>query len=143
MALEIVSRIRALFDGDPAVKKVADDPSLTAEILLLFRMVLADGEVSEHELATLKRICAEAFGIGEESFSEVVGYLQDYGYETTTTQALRIFRQYPRERRIELARHLAEIAKADAELDRHEVRLLARTLEVLHLEPHDVTVKGA
>lgn len=138
MALELFAGIRSLFEGDPGVRKVADDPALSAEILLLFRMVLADGEVEEAELGTLRRICAEAFGIGEESFSAVVRYLQDYGYETTGSQALQILRGYPRERRVLLARHLAEIAKADKELDRHEVRLLARTLEVLNLDPKDV-----
>lgn len=138
MAFDVIARIKSLFDGDPAVRKVADDPSLSAEILLLFRMVLADGEVSEEELATLKRICAETFGIGEESFAKVISYLHDYGYETTTAQALQIFREFPRDRRIQLARHLAEIAKADQELDAHEVRLLARTLEMLRLKPQDV-----
>jgi uncharacterized tellurite resistance protein B-like protein len=143
MALEVFSRIRELFEGDPAVRKVADDPALSAEILLLFRMVLADGAVEQAELDTLKRICAEAFGIGEDSFGEVMRYLHDYGYETTTSQALAIFRGYPRERRVQLARHLAEIAKADSGLHQHEVRLLARTLEVLKLEPHEVLTGNA
>lgn len=143
MALEMFSRIRELFEGDPVVRKVADDPALSAEILLLFRMVLADGEVDEAELETLRRICADAFGIDAESFGKVMRYLQDYGYETTTAQALAIFRGYPHERRVELARHLAEIAKADDELNQQEVRLLARTLEVLRLDPHEVVPGGA
>lgn len=138
MAQSLFSTLKNLFEGDPAVRQVADDPALTAELLLLFRMVLADGEVDEAELATLKRICADAFGIGEASFAEVAGYLRDYGYETTVRQSLDIFRGLPRERRVRLARHLAEIAKADAELNRGEVRLLARTLEVLRLEPAEV-----
>lgn len=138
MAFEVFSKIRDLFEGDPAVRKVADNPALSAEILLLFRMVLADGEVEEAELATLRRICAESFGISEESFAGVVSYLQDFGYETSAAQALSTFRGYPRERRIALARHLAEIAKADHELNAQEVRFLARTLEVLHLEPNEI-----
>ena len=143
MALALFSTLKDLFEGDPAVRRVADDPALTAELLLLFRMVLADGEADEAELATLKRICAEAFGIGEESFAEVAGYLHDYGYETSTSQALAIFRGYPRERRVQLARHLAEIAKADSGLHQHEVRLLARTLEVLKLDPQEVLTGNA
>ena len=138
MAFELFSKIAELFDGDPAVRRVAEDPALSAEILLLFRMVLADGEVEQAELDTLKRICADAFGIGEESFAKVMHYLQDYGYETNTAQALSTFRGYPRERRIQLARHLAEIAKADEQLNAQEVRLLSRTIDVLHLDPKDL-----
>ncbi|MEO3385622.1 TerB family tellurite resistance protein [Mesorhizobium sp. CAU 1741] len=140
MAFELFSRITELFEGDPAVRRVAEDPALSAEILLLFRMVLADGAVEQAELDTLKRICADAFGIGEESFSKVMRYLQDYGYETDTAQALSTFRGYPRERRVELARHLAEIAKADRQLNEREVRLLARTLEVLQLDPNELAI---
>ena len=143
MPLALFSTLKNLFEGDPAVRRVADDPALTAELLLLFRMVLADGEADEAELATLKRICSEAFGIGEESFAEVAGYLHDYGYETTVPQALDIFRGFPHERRVRLAQHLAEIAKADRQLKQEEVRLLARTLEVLRLEPGEVVPKGA
>lgn len=138
MAFDLFAKIRDLFEGDPAVRKVADDPALSAEILLLFRMVLADGDVEEAELATLKRICADSFGIDEDSFGNVVSYLQDFGYETSAAQALSTFRGYPRERRVQLARHLAEIAKADQQLSEQEVRFLARTLEVLHLEPHEI-----
>ena len=73
-----VEKIRLLFEGDPAVRRVADDPVLTAELMLLFRMVLADGEAGGAEMETLRRICREAFGIGEESLEDVLAYLQDY-----------------------------------------------------------------
>lgn len=142
MAFELFSRISSLFEGDPAVRRVADGPALSAEILLLFRMVLADGEVEQAELDTLRRICADALGIGEESFGKVMRYLQDFGYETTAAQALSTFRGYPLDRRIRLARHLAEIAKADEELNAQEVKLLARVLEVLRLDPKDVVAGG-
>jgi len=44
----------------------------------------------------------------------------------------------PRERRIMLARHMADISKADAELNHHEVRLLARVVDMLQISPQDV-----
>lgn len=138
MSEGFLAKLRMLFEGDPAVRRVADDPVLSAELLLLFRMILADGAVDEKELATFRRICRDAFGIGEESLKGVIRYLQDFGYETSGSQALAIFRTLDRQRRIELARHLAEIAKSDEDLSEHEVRLLKRTLDVLELEPGEV-----
>ena len=138
MSEGFLSRIRQLFEGDPGVRRVADDPVLTAELLLLFRMILADGSVEEKELATFRRICTESFGIPKESLVGVIRYLQDYGYETTGSQALTLFQTLDRDRRVQLGRHLAEIAKADENLSEHEVRLLKRTLEVLDLDPGDV-----
>ena len=138
MADGFLSRIMQLFEGDPGIRRVADDPVLTAELLLLFRMILADGAVEEKELDTFRRICVDSFGIPKESLVGVIRYLQDYGYETSGTQALALFRTLDRDRRIELARHLAEIAKADEDLSDREVRLLKRTLEVLDLDAREI-----
>lgn len=120
------------------MRKVADDPAMMAELILLFRMILADGEVRDRELDTFRRICAESFGIGADSFGEVMRYIQDFGYEISSAQAIAVFRELERERRVQLARHMAEIAKSDTELSRHEVRLLARVIEMLDLTPADV-----
>lgn len=138
MAGGLIGQIRSLLEGDPGIPKVADDPVLSAELLLLFRMILADGEVEEHEMAVFRRICRDAFGIGEESIDGVVDYLNDFGYETNGGQALAMFRGLRLERRQALARHMAEIAKADRHLATQEVRLLRRILEVLDVEARDV-----
>lgn len=138
MAKGLLAQIRTMFEGDPGVRKVADDPVLLAELLLLFRMILADGTVSESELQTFRRICRESFGIGEESIDSVIEYLQEYGYETSGTQAIAVFQDLSLERRRLLAQHMAEIAKADSSLAEREVRLLRRTLDLLGLSPVDV-----
>ncbi|MFI0848367.1 TerB family tellurite resistance protein [Mesorhizobium sp. IMUNJ 23232] len=138
MSQGLLSRFRNMFEGDPGVRKVADDPALSAELLLLFRMILADGEVSEKELETFRHICRDAFGIGEDSIDGVVEFLNDFGYETSGAQALSLFQDLDVDRRKLLARHMAEIAKADSRLAEKEVRLLRRTLEVLGLSPVDV-----
>ncbi|TIQ34881.1 MAG: hypothetical protein E5X48_17015 [Mesorhizobium sp.] len=138
MAMALLDQIRSIFDGDPGVRKVADDPVLSAELLMLFRMILADGSVSESEMAAFRRICREAFGIQESSIDSVIEYLNDYGYETNGSQAIALFRDLDVERRKLLARHMAEIAKADAKLVESEVKLLRRTLDLLDISPVDL-----
>ena len=134
----LLSRLMSVFEGDPGVRKVADDPVLSAELLLLFRMILADGSVSDSEMTTFKRICIESFGIDEASFAGVVEYLNDFGYETSGAQAIDLFRELDEDRRKLLARHMGEIAKADSQLADPELRLLQRTLEVLDIDPQDM-----
>ena len=134
----LLSRFMTMFEGDPGVRKVADDPALSAELLLLFRMILADGVVSESELETFRNICRDSFGIGEDSIDGVVEFLNDFGYETSGAQALSLFQELDVDRRKLLARHMADIAKADSRLAEKEVRLLRRTLEVLGLSPVDL-----
>jgi uncharacterized tellurite resistance protein B-like protein len=137
MASGLLAQLRELFEGDPGVRKVADDPILSAELLLLFRMILADGQVTDSEMAVFKRICRDSFGIGEDSIEGIVEYLNDFGYETNGAQAIVMFRELDVERRRQLARHMAEIAKADSQLAENEVRLLRRTLDLLGISPVD------
>ena len=138
MATGLLAQLRDLFEGDPGVRKVADDPVLSAELLLLFRMILADGVVQESEMEAFRRICRDAFGISEESLDGVVEYLNDFGYETSGAQAVDMFRELDPERRKLLARHMAEIAKADSQLAENEVRLLRRTMELLGITPVEI-----
>lgn len=143
MSQGLLTKLRELFEGNPSVRKVADDPALTAELLLLLRMALADGKMAEPELATLQRIAQEAFGLAAADMEPVLRYLEDFGYEIAVPQAIAVFRELDRARRLALARHMAAVAKADAELSRHEVRLLARVVDMLDLTPAEVTAPAA
>ena len=134
----LLGQIRSIFEGDPGVRRVADDPVLSAELLLLFRMILADGEVSDSEMLVFRRICRESFGIEDESFEGVVQYLNDFGYETSGAQAIELFRELDLERRNQLVIHMAELAKADSQLAAPELQLLQRTLQLLDLDPRDL-----
>jgi uncharacterized tellurite resistance protein B-like protein len=134
----VLAKVRTMIEGDPGIRKVADDPVLSAELLLLFRMILADGKVDDSEMKAFRRICRDSFGIEEDSIDGVVDYLNDYGYETTGTQAVALFRDLDLERRKRLALHMAEIAKADTELAAQEIRLLKRTLELLGVSAREL-----
>jgi uncharacterized tellurite resistance protein B-like protein len=138
MAFALLDQIRSIFDGDPGVRRVADDPVLSAELLMLFRMILADGSVSESEMETFRRICRESFNIPEASMDKVIDYLNESGYETSGSQAMALFQELDVDRRKLLARHMAEIAKADRHLAENEVKLLRRTLDILGISPVDV-----
>lgn len=143
MAQGLLAKLRELIQGNASVRKVANDPALMAELLLLFRMVLADGEVRERELRAIRRIAAENFGIEGDDLEQVLRHLQAFGYEITPVQAIAVFREFSRERRLLLAQHMAELAKADEELSHYEVRLLARVVEMLDLDPQAVVNGGA
>jgi uncharacterized tellurite resistance protein B-like protein len=139
----VLAKVRMMIEGDPGVRKVADDPLLSAELLLLLRMILADGKVDDNEIATFRRICRDAFGIEGESMDGVVDYLNDFGYETSGTQAVDLFRGLDLDRRKTLARHMAAIAKADTQLAEQEIRLLKPTLELLGVDPNDLVQSKA
>ena len=52
----IVDQIKDWLEADKSVKRVAEDLQLTSELILLVRMIFADGEMRPEELANFKRI---------------------------------------------------------------------------------------
>ncbi|MBO6726352.1 MAG: TerB family tellurite resistance protein [Rhizobiaceae bacterium] len=138
MPQNMLARLRELLQGNASVRKVAEDPALTAELLLLVRMVLADGEVRARELDALRRIATNSLGIDGDDLEQVLDHLGAFGYEITPIQAIAVFRELDMDRRISLARHMATLAKADDELSHHEIRLLARVVEILEIDPQAI-----
>lgn len=127
----LFGNFKAMIERDKSVRLVANDSALTAELLLLFRMILADGQVKEKELAMLARICSSEFGIKPDAIDGVYKYLQDVSYETSAHQAAEMFNALGEERRQELLDHMIAIAEADDELAANEVKLLSRTSAML------------
>ena len=69
-----LSILKSLIDGDAGVRKVADDPSLVAELLLLFRMALADGQ--KHGYAILKEVESRTEGRVQLSTGTLYGIIK-------------------------------------------------------------------
>ncbi len=138
MALAIVDSIKAFLDADKSVRRVADDVELTAELILLVRMMFADGELKPAEMANFKRICATAFAIPEEDVPSVLNYLKDFGYSTTAAEAAAMFEELDIERKRALLVHMYSIAKSDEELHPDEAGLIRHTAEILGLKAEDL-----
>jgi uncharacterized tellurite resistance protein B-like protein len=138
MATGILKSLREFIEGNKSVRKVADDIRLTSELILLVRMMFADGELRPEEIGNFKRLCNTAFDIPEEDVPQVLQYLKDYGYETTAADAAAMFQELNVERKRALLVHMLSIAKSDHELHVDEADLIRRTAENLGLTADDI-----
>lgn len=138
-----IRAIREFIEGNRSVRKVADDIQLTSELILLVRMMLADGELRPEELHNFKRICQTAFDIPEEDVPQVIRYLNDFGYETSAAQAAAMFADLDVDRKRALLLHMLSIAKSDDELHRDEAKLIQRTAALLGLTGDDIAALRA
>ena len=134
----ILDQFKKWFEQDKGMRKVADDPQLTAELILLVRMMFADGVLKQEELANFRRICNIAFGIPVEEVPKVVKYLQEYGYETTVEDASAMFHEMGIERKRSLLLHMLSIAKSDSELHEDEQEIIRRTATILGVTAEDI-----
>ena len=131
MSDSLLKSLNSFFNGNASVRKVANDPALSAELLLLFRVMLADGRVQDEEQAAFERICQTAFGIEADDIGQVTEYLREFGYETSGRQAIEMFAEVTFERRIALIEHMREIANADAQFLPQERVLIDKVAEML------------
>ncbi len=138
MANKLLDRVREYFDQDKTVRMVADDVELTAELMLLIRMMFADGRLAKRELANFKRICDTAFGIPEDDVVDVITYIKETGYETTADEAAAMFKGLELERRRALLLHMLSIAKSDDDLSTDEIGLLRRTADAVGMSAEDL-----
>jgi uncharacterized tellurite resistance protein B-like protein len=136
--MNILDRIGSWLEKDDSVRRVADDLQLTSELILLIRMMFADGEMKPEELQNFKRICRIAFDIPEDEIGKVIKYLQEYGYEISSDDAVKMFRDLDDDRKQALLLHLLSIAKSDNILHEREADMLRRTAEVLDLTAEDI-----
>lgn len=111
---------------------------MMAELLLLMRMILADGKVDDGRIELLRRVCRNSIDIGDHSFDAMVALADDMARGISQSQMVAVFRGFDRERRIALARRLAAIARSEPELRRREERMMVRVLDILDLEREDL-----
>ncbi|MCB1456590.1 MAG: TerB family tellurite resistance protein [Nitratireductor sp.] len=138
MAKSLLQSLMEFVEGNKSVRMVSEDIELTCELVLLVRMMFADGELLSQEMQNFTRLCETAFGIPEEDVPQVLQYLKDFGYETSASQAAVIFTDLPVERKRSLLVHMLSIAKADDELHEHEVELIRNTANILGLTAEDI-----
>ena len=135
--MAFLDKLRALVGQGTTVQRVADDQQLTAELILLVRMMFADGVMKPDELEQFKEICATRCDIPAEDIADVVKFLTDFGYETSAENAAGMFAGMDVERKRAILRRMVRIAHSDDELDPKESLMIQRTADILGLTMMD------
>ncbi len=139
--MSFVDSIKSLLQQENTVRRVADDEQLTAELILLVRMMFADGQMTPEELEKFKEICATRCDIPPEDIPEVVKFLAEFGYETTAENAAGMFVDMDVERKRAILRRMVRIANSDDHLDPRESLLIQKTADSLGLTMMDAFAK--
>lgn len=124
--MRVLDGLKDWLNQKSAVQMVADDPQMAAEMLLIMRLIFADGEMSPEELRLFKMLCSTVFKISEEDVPDVIRFLKEYGYETSGEQAAGMFDHMSNERKEELIVHMISMARADGVIHDDERALISR-----------------
>ncbi len=135
--MALLDKLRSLIGKSDTVRRVAEDEYLTAELVLLVRMMFADGEMTGDEVEQFKEICATRCDIPENDLPAVVAYLKDFTYEITVENAAGMFADMDEERKRTILRRMVRMAHSDNELDPKESLMIQRTADILGLTMMD------
>lgn len=138
MSTNFLDGLNRLLGGNPSAQKVSENLQLTSELILLVRVMFADGALRPQEMEMFKKMCVETFGLNEKDIPGILEYLKDFGYETTAWDAASMFANHDIESKRTLLVHLMEIAKSDNELNISEAELIRKTAKVLGLTAKDI-----
>lgn len=118
-----------------ALGHLSENPAAMAEVLVLFRMVLADGVVRPAQLTAFERICERQFGISPRDMPELHALLESPLARSCDAEAFTLLSQLDTTARTTLLDDMMRIARAKPELGVGEDRLLRRMASLLGLEP--------
>lgn len=136
--MSLFDALARFFGGKPnrpdSVAALSDNPVALAEVLLLFRVVLADGMVHQSQLTEFARICDRQYGIGVEDIEDLHSLLDSLSGQTRDADAIALLTQLDSAQRSALLEDMVRIARANAELDVGENKLIRMTARLLGLE---------
>lgn len=134
----LFAAIARMFDRKPewtgALAQLAGNPVALAEVLVLFRMVLADGVVHPSQLTAFERICERQFGISPRDMPELHALLDSPRARLVDAEAFTLLGQLDTEARTSLLDDMMRIARAHSDVGAGEDRLIRRTASLLGLE---------
>lgn len=142
----ILASIAQLFEREQqlpgALGRLSEDPVALAEILLLFRMVLADGIVQPSQLTAFERICEQNFGVNRRDMPDLHALLDSPKARSCDAKAFTLLGQLGTEARTTLLEDMMQIARAGTVRNDGDDRLIKRTAGLLGLELAADVIEG-
>lgn len=120
-----------------ALRRLSDNPTGLAQILLLFRVVLVDGIVGARELEVFEDICLREFGIGPADLPHLHDVLESPKGQAAETQLFILLKQLDISARCRLVGLMQEIASACDDNHEQAIRLIAMTAKLLGMESEE------
>lgn len=119
----------------PALQRLSEDQVALAKVMVMFRVVLADGVVRPTQLAAFTQLCAQRFGIEPRDIQQLHALLESPVGRDSEAEASALIRQLDSAARTALLDDMIHIARANSEPDAGEDKLIRRTADLLGLEP--------
>jgi uncharacterized tellurite resistance protein B-like protein len=115
-------------------RRLDPKPQIVAQMLLLFRTILADGIVREKEMNVFSDICGRQFGVLSEEMTALHSYLERWQRRDDAEAHIASLSQLPTEQRRRLVDLMMEIASAPSDGEAEPGKSDARTALGLSLQ---------
>jgi uncharacterized tellurite resistance protein B-like protein len=135
----MLDKIRAFLSAEPTDDHVDEAALHLAAAALLIEVAKSDHTLDQDEVARMKAVLANSWGLGEKDLADLVAVAEDAS-ETSVSlhqQIDLINRNFSPRQKIELVRGLWEVACADQHIHHHEEALIRRLADLLYVSHSD------
>ncbi len=132
----MISALLERLRGQAADTESKDDNLITlAAATLLLEVAWADHDISEDELAAVRRALIDQFGLAAGEADEVIAESRSQQQESVGVQDFTrtLVEAFDEQQRFELLTHMWRLAYSDATLDRFEEHTIRRISELLYV----------
>lgn len=140
----MLDRIRQFFVSEDAGGEADDTAALhLAAAVLLIQVAKADHSLEELELARMREVLVEQWGLGERDLEDLLAVADDTSEADVSlhTQIDLINSHFGIERKLDLVRGLWQVACADGVIHHHEELLIRRLADLLYV-PHTQFIRA-
>lgn len=139
----MLDKIRAFLSAEPADDRVDEAALHLAAAALLIEVAKSDHTLDQAEVARMKAVLANSWGLGEKDLADLVAVAEDAS-ETSVSLHQHIDlinRNFSPQQKFELVRGLWEVACADQQIHHHEEALIRRLADLLYV-PHSEFIRS-
>lgn len=135
----MIDFVKKLMAGGEEAPQDRDEELRLAATALLFRAVYVDGHADDSELAMVKRIVHDEFGLDDEATSLLLKEGQDQAVEAGDLYGWtrRINANYSHEEKLYLMEKLWQVVQADGQIDSHENAMMRRIAGLIYIDDAD------
>lgn len=133
----IVEDLLAKLDSDSSEKiEFTQDDIRLASAVLLYRAIQVDGRIRDVEVILYRKILEDHLDVSPDELLLFESMVEDQTKANSTIQPfISVVRKMPYKNKREILEFMRDISLSDHEFHEFEVNLLARTAELLGIEP--------
>lgn len=137
----MIGQLKKIFGSEPLTRGLLEErePFELATAALLLELARADFSESAAEVAAIRHLLQQRFGLAEEALDKLIADAARRADRAVSLHEFthRLSRELPETDKLAIVEMLWRVSHADGRIDKHEEQLIQRIAGLLHISDRD------